>query len=129
MRAEAKNIVEFDKLLESSFNLYTKQPEIDYPDGEVLRKSFFFVCLKVFNKIGLFSVNTVWKRFQNMFTTVNGIFSYVPTYKAYHRRLLEELYEDNIMYLEMRTGLSGVKHAKLLIDFPLTDPITFQDNR
>lgn len=63
------------------------------------------------------SVNTVWGRFQNMFTTVNGIFSYVPTYKAYHRRLLEELYEDNVMYLEMRTGLSGVKDTKLLIEF------------
>ena len=44
-----------------------------------------------------------------MFDTVNGIFQYVPTYKAYHWRLLEELYEDNVMYLEMRTGLSSVR--------------------
>lgn len=44
-----------------------------------------------------------------MFTTVNGIFAYVPTYKAYHRQLLEELYEDNVMYLEMRSGISPVR--------------------
>jgi adenosine deaminase CECR1 len=108
LRSQAKNIEEFDKSLESSFNLYTKQPEIDYPDGKV----FIRFRKKVCNEILQFSVNTVWKRFQNMFTTVNGIFSYVPTYKAYHRRLLEELYEDNVMYLEMRTGLSGVKTYK-----------------
>lgn len=58
--------------------------------------------------IFVFVGNSVWKHFQNMFTTVNGIFSYVPTYIAYHRRLLEELYEDNVMYLEMRSGLSPV---------------------
>lgn len=57
-------------------------------------------------------MNTVWSRFQNMFTTVNGVFAYAPTYKAYHWRLLEELYEDNVMYLEMRTGLTGVKDTK-----------------
>lgn len=43
-----------------------------------------------------------------MFTTVSGIFDYLPTYLAYHRRLLEELYDDNVMYLEMRSGLSPV---------------------
>jgi hypothetical protein len=43
-----------------------------------------------------------------MFKVVKGMFSYAPTYKAYHRQLLTELYEDNIMYLEMRTGLSSV---------------------
>lgn len=62
-----------------------------------------------------------------MFTTANGIFSYAPTYKAYHRQLLQELYEDNVMYLEMRTGLSGVEDTKLLIDFSFTDPIIFVD--
>jgi hypothetical protein len=35
LRSQASSIGEFDKSLESSFNLYTTQPEIDYPDGEV----------------------------------------------------------------------------------------------
>lgn len=66
------------------------------------------LLMQIFFINNLFAVNTVWARFQSMFNTVNGIFSYVPTYKAYHRRLLEELYEDNVMYLEMRTGLGSV---------------------
>ena len=44
-----------------------------------------------------------------MFNVVGGIFDYLPTYKAYHQRILEELYEDNVMYLEMRTGMGGVR--------------------
>jgi len=34
LRAEAKNKNDFDKSLESLINLYTHQPEIEYPDGE-----------------------------------------------------------------------------------------------
>lgn len=33
-RAEAEDVEEFDKSLESLINLYTKQPEVDYPDGK-----------------------------------------------------------------------------------------------
>lgn len=36
LRAEAKNVKEFDESLDRLINLYTKQPEIDYPDGELL---------------------------------------------------------------------------------------------
>ncbi|KAL7022525.1 hypothetical protein ACKWTF_012282 [Chironomus riparius] len=85
LRAEATNKNDFDKSLESLINLYTHQPETEYPD-----------------------VNSVWKKFQNMFNVVGGVFDYLPTYKAYHQRILEELYEDNVMYLEMRTGMGGV---------------------
>lgn len=41
LRAEAKNVKEFDESLDRLINLYTKQPEIDYPDGGFL-----------FNKLG-----------------------------------------------------------------------------
>ena len=58
--------------------------------------------------MNIFSVNSVWKKFQEKFSIVGSIFDYLPTFKAYHRRLLEELYEDNVMYLEMRTGMGGV---------------------
>lgn len=34
LRAEAKDVAAFDKALEKHFNLFTKQPETDYPDGE-----------------------------------------------------------------------------------------------
>lgn len=35
LRAEAKNKKDFDKSLESLINLYTHQPETEYPDGEM----------------------------------------------------------------------------------------------
>lgn len=35
LRAESKNVTAFDKSLESLINLYTKQPEFEYPDGEI----------------------------------------------------------------------------------------------
>lgn len=71
-------------------------------------------------------VNTVWKKFQNMFSILNGILDYLPTYKAFHWRLLEELYEDNVMYMEMRTGMGGVRiffhlNIRLLIFFKISD--------
>lgn len=52
-----------------------------------------------------------------MFTTVSGIFAYEPTYRAYHRQLLEELYADNVMYVEMRTGLSPVNSSFRLVTY------------
>lgn len=33
LRAQSKDVIEFDKSLDSLINLYTTQPEIDYPDG------------------------------------------------------------------------------------------------
>ena len=36
LRAEAENIETFDASLENLINLYTKLPEIDYPDGKLL---------------------------------------------------------------------------------------------
>ncbi|CRK88796.1 CLUMA_CG002502, isoform A [Clunio marinus] len=84
-RTKAENIEEFDKNLEKLINLYTTQPEVDYPDA-----------------------NAVWTRFQNMFTTIRGILDYAPTYKAFHWRLLEEHYEDNVMYVELRASLCPI---------------------
>lgn len=34
LRAQAKDQKEFDKHLDSLINLYTPQPEIEYPDGK-----------------------------------------------------------------------------------------------
>lgn len=52
-----------------------------------------------------------------MFAVVGGLFAYTPTFIAYHRRLLEELYEDNVMYVELRMGLPSVSES--IIDFYL----------
>ncbi|KAL5282665.1 CECR1.2 family protein [Megaselia abdita] len=78
-RKKSRDIKLFDKKLETNINLYTPTPEVKYP-----------------------STNEVWRKFQNMFTTVSDMIRFLPIFRAYHIRLLEELYEDGIMYIEMR---------------------------
>lgn len=34
LRAKADNVEAFDKMLDGTINLFTKQPEVDYPDGK-----------------------------------------------------------------------------------------------
>lgn len=86
-----KAIHEFDAWLETQINLYTSQPEIDYPD-----------------------INTVWNKFQVMFSTVKGLLSFLPFFKDYHYRMLEEFYDDGIYYTEIRTGFGTVSHILLM---------------
>lgn len=72
----------------------------------------------------------VWTKFQNMFTTVSDMIRYLPIFREYHKRLLEELYEDGVMYIELRMSfqkmydLSGniysplamAKHLKQIVE-------------
>lgn len=60
----------------------------------------------------------IWKRFENIFDTVDGFYKYMPIYRAYHLRMMEELLEDNIIYAEIRAPLSPVS-----ISFWKQDPI------
>lgn len=82
-RRSSSNVEAFDQQLESHINLYTPQPEIDYPD-----------------------IDVVWNRFQKMFETVKEAVTYYPVYVDYHVQMLQELLDDNIMYAEIRTGAS-----------------------
>lgn len=82
-RKAASNVESFDRQLESHINLYTPQPEIDYPD-----------------------IDVVWDRFQKMFETVKEAITYYPVYVDYHVQMLQEMLNDNIMYAEIRTGAS-----------------------
>jgi len=52
----------------------------------------------------------IWERFENIFTTVDRLYKHRPTYCAFHKRLLEELCEDNIIYAEIRASLSPVSN-------------------
>ncbi|KAH9493092.1 hypothetical protein Btru_022781, partial [Bulinus truncatus] len=52
--------------------------------------------------------NMAWVRFRQYFVQVVGLIYYLPVYKDYQRRLLEEFRADNVQYLELRTSLSGL---------------------
>ncbi|XP_055849822.1 adenosine deaminase 2 [Episyrphus balteatus] len=78
-RQKSWNKTEFDKELEKTINLYTPFPEVEYS-----------------------SLNKVWAKFQNVFNSISDVLKYIPAFRTYHWRLLEELYHDGIMYLELR---------------------------
>ncbi|XP_018325315.1 adenosine deaminase 2-like [Agrilus planipennis] len=54
------------------------------------------------------SVDEVWTAFQDIFAVVSPLITYRPVFEDYFYRALEELYEDNVMYLEFRGLLPEV---------------------
>ncbi|KAM7360518.1 adenosine deaminase-related growth factor D isoform 2-T2 [Cochliomyia hominivorax] len=81
VNAEDKRL--YEKQLEKHINMYNMHPESLLTDR---RK--------------------IWKRFENIFQTVDQLYKYQPAFCNYHKRLLEELCEDNIIYAEIRASLS-----------------------
>ncbi|KAL9898306.1 adenosine deaminase 2-like [Glossina fuscipes fuscipes] len=51
------------------------------------------------------TIRTVWGKFVQMFFGLWDAVHYLPAAKAFYWRLLEELYEDNVMYAELRVEL------------------------
>lgn len=54
------------------------------------------------------SQEVVWQRFEKAFMAAAGLISHAPVLRDYLYRGLSELRLDNIMYLELRSGLSKV---------------------
>lgn len=54
------------------------------------------------------SQQAVWRRFEKAFLAAAGLISHAPVLRDYLYRGLSELHLDNIMYLELRSGLSKV---------------------
>lgn len=50
-------------------------------------------------------VNKAWDKFVDIFSFITPLLTYKPIYEDHFLRGLEELYEDNVMYLELRTTL------------------------
>ncbi|EDV90681.1 adenosine deaminase 2 [Drosophila grimshawi] len=78
----------YDENFERLINLYTPVPELEHP-----------------------TITVVWNKFQGMFDTLRDAIYYLPAYRAYHWQLLEELYNDNVMYAELRISLSELYDA------------------
>uniref|UniRef100_A0A8C8C641 Uncharacterized protein n=1 Tax=Oncorhynchus tshawytscha TaxID=74940 RepID=A0A8C8C641_ONCTS len=55
------------------------------------------------------SQDAVWERFEMEFVAIAELVSYAPVFKDFLYKGLEQLFHDNITYLELRTGLSRVR--------------------
>ncbi|XP_073829038.1 adenosine deaminase 2-like [Musca autumnalis] len=84
-RSHAASAEAYDRALEGLINLFTPMPELEYS-----------------------TINRVWTKFQNQFNTMSDVLLYLPAYRAYHWQMLQEMYDDNIMYAEVRMKFNVV---------------------
>lgn len=85
LRKDSKNADTFDQDLESLINLWTDAPDSTYPN-----------------------INSVWSKFEEIFIILGDYLKYKPVFIDFHTKLLQDLYDDNIMYAEIRSGISAV---------------------
>ncbi|KAH8327271.1 hypothetical protein KR074_009192, partial [Drosophila pseudoananassae] len=81
-RGNASDPQVYDQDFEHFINMYTPYPEQEYS-----------------------TTKKAWTRFQDMFDSFNDALVYLPVFRLYSWRALEELYNDNIMYAELRSTL------------------------
>lgn len=65
--------------------LFTEDPDSEYPNQDI-----------------------VWGKFEKAFIAAAGLITHAPVLRDYLYRGLLELQLDNVMYLELRSGLSRV---------------------
>ncbi|XP_058138473.1 adenosine deaminase 2 [Dasypus novemcinctus] len=94
-RKQLQNVTEFDNRLLETFTLMTENPEAVYPDQ-----------------------GAVWSKFESIFFTISGLVHYAPVFRDYIFKGLQEFYQDNVLYLELRAmlfpvyELDGQVHSK-----------------
>ncbi|XP_077565581.1 adenosine deaminase 2-A [Stigmatopora nigra] len=96
LRAEAGDPHVFDVSLMKHLTLVTDDPDGEYPDQDA-----------------------VWNKFERAFIASAGLISHAPVMRDYLLQGLSELHRDNVMYLELRSGLArtyeldGTIHDKI----------------
>lgn len=56
----------------------------------------------------------MWEKFEKAFVAAAGLITHAPVLRDYYYKGLEELHQDNVMYLELRSGLSRVRPRLVL---------------
>ncbi|XP_061523411.1 adenosine deaminase 2-A isoform X6 [Phycodurus eques] len=104
LRAEAGDAAAFDASLMKHLTLVTDDPDGEYPDQDA-----------------------VWDKFERAFVAGAGLVSHAPVLRDYLLRGLHELHRDNVMYLELRSGLSRTYELDGSIHDKIWTLRTFQD--
>ncbi|XP_054552552.1 adenosine deaminase 2 isoform X2 [Talpa occidentalis] len=84
-RKMLQNVTEFDNSLLRNFTMMTENPDVAYANQ-----------------------NVVWSKFEAIFFTIAGLVHYAPVFRDYIFQGLQEFYEDNVLYLELRAMLFPV---------------------
>ncbi|KAI4545919.1 hypothetical protein MG293_002474 [Ovis ammon polii] len=79
------NVSDFDNSLLRNFTLMTENPHVTYADQDA-----------------------IWAKFKTIFFVLRGLVSYAPVFRDYLSQGLEEFYQDNVLYLEIRASLYPV---------------------
>lgn len=86
VRRDVANVTELDNIIMGHLTLFTeKDPEVVYPSQDV-----------------------AWGKFEEAFQALWGLLTYAPAFRDYYYRGLSQLYEDNVMYVEVRALLPEV---------------------
>lgn len=85
VREDPKQGPQVNDMIRSSMTMECDNPALAYPN-----------------------VNKAWQKFTNIFSFINPLLTYKPVYEDHFLKGLEELYEDNIMYLELRSTLPNL---------------------
>ncbi|KAM9704904.1 adenosine deaminase 2-A [Menidia menidia] len=104
LRAKIGDNTGFDNSLMQHLTLFTDDPDGEYPNQDV-----------------------VWEKFEKAFIAAAGLTTHAPVLRDYFYQGLEELYHDNIMYLEIRSGLSRTYELDGTIHDKIWNLKTFQE--
>lgn len=83
----------YDKYVRTYFTLYdesVKDPKIQFGD-----------------------INEVWNKFKGIFGNVHNLLTYAPIWKAYYKQALQEMLDDGVQYLELRSTLPPVSQSRI----------------
>ncbi|XP_063540974.1 adenosine deaminase 2-like [Cydia strobilella] len=67
------------------------------------------------------NVNEAWKQFNKVYYTIKSLINYRPVREKVFHQALRDFYDDSIMYIEVRSGLSslyeldGTQHEKIYL--------------
>jgi adenosine deaminase CECR1 len=82
----------YDKKVRKYFTLIVDNPMVKYND-----------------------INSVWNTFMDIFKVFGSLVTYTETWKDYYRQSLQEMYDDNVQYLEFRGVLPEVLNHSLIV--------------
>lgn len=81
---------------------YRKNGNQSQIDGELAEKFMFT------SKNNFTDINHVWNDFENLFDITGGLISYKESFLEYLEKSFQEVLNDGVQYVELRTSLSGV---------------------